>query len=188
MNALLSNPSAITIMVECTLMLGVVCVVLLFFSIRQRRRDEHNMRVFVGVVQEELESQPKALRDIGEKQYRLEGEALEKMVDSVAKLERDVYQTIVVAYNRRDGDALGKLHRGIKRLKKVCLDMEPVPDTTALRELERRYDALATRLKEQEARNENLQECLERSQKELSSLMTEYSAAFKKSQEAGSAQ
>ena len=188
MNTLLSSPSAITIMVECTLMLGVLCVVLLFFSIRQRRRDEHNMRVFVGVVQEELQSRPAALRDIGEKQYRLEGEALDKMIDSVAKLERDLYQTVVVAYNRRDGEALGKLHRGIKRLTRVCLDMEPVPDTTALRELESRCETLAAQLKEQESRNKNLQECLERSQKELSSLTTEYAAAFKKSQEVGGAQ
>lgn len=188
MNALLRDPSWITVMVECTLLFGALCCVLAFFAIRQRRRDEHNIRVFVGVVQDELEGRPKSLRELGEKQYRLEGEALDKMVNTVAELERDVYQTVVIAYNHRDGDALGKLHRGVRRLVKTCLDMEPVPDETALRELEGRHAALAAQLKEQESRNKNLQDCLERSQKELSHLMTEYSAAFKKSQEAQDAE
>ena len=187
MNALLRDPSWITIIVECMLLFGTVCCVLVFFAIRQRRRDERNIRVFVGVVQDELEARPKSLRELGEKQYRLEGEALDKMVNTVADLERDVYQTVVVAYNHRDGDALGKLHRGIRRLIKTCLDMEPVPDLTALHELQGRYDTLSAQLKEQESRNKNLQDCLERSQKELSHLMTEYSAAFKKSQEANDA-
>ena len=184
MSAFLNDPSWITILAECVLLFGIICSVMVFIAVRQRRRDEHNIRVFVGVVQDEMEARPKSLRELGEKQYRLEGEALDKMVDTVANLERDVYKTVVVAYNRRDGEALGKLHRGIRRLIKTCLDLEPVPDLTALHELEGRYEELEARLKEQESRNQNLQDCLERSQKELSHLMTEYSAAFKRSQEA----
>ena len=187
MSALTHDPSWFIIVGEAAILLTILCGVMVVFAIRQRTRDEHNLRVFIGVVQSDLEARRQNLRELGMQMYRLDGEQLDAMVETVSSLERDIYQTIVVAYNRRDGAALGNFHRGLKKLIMACLQIQAVPDDTALRAAEAECGKLAAELKESMSRNQNLQVALERNQKELSHLMTEYSAAFKKSQEAASA-
>ena len=154
---------------------ALVAWAILFFLLRRQRKQFNSDQVHVGAVIEKLDkteiSRRDALTTLFQSNYQMEGEELEAKVDEYVAREKAFYNAMLSLYLERDGAKLKDIPAELAKVLSPWTTLTPsgrLP-TGDIGHLESEKAELAAEL--------------ESTKQTLDELMSEYSAAFNRSQQ-----
>jgi hypothetical protein len=187
------NSLYLTILIELLAFFVVVCLGIVIVAMVRARRERLAIHKVVALIKEDSPRRKEETKNLLEKRFGYQADALQKTTNAITKKELLFYQTLINLFIKRDSKAMEELnivfedtvapYRELERLKSVAQEVpqeEAAPQVSAVSQpdMDEQQQDQAEEIKRLRAKNQQLLEELKMTMKTLGSMLSQYSNMF----------